>query len=94
MTDNDNPNIGDAIWIYMDYTDGNGNPANPTTLTWRVLKPSGVISALTPQSIATGRYKALVLFTEAGRWQYHLATDNAFGVVEEPYIDVKRSAFS
>lgn len=86
--------IGDKVTLYMWFYDGNGSPADPTTISVSVKNPAGTTSTPTATKISTGYYEAYVTPDKSGRWWYKYTSDSTFGVVEETYFDVKRSAFS
>jgi hypothetical protein len=62
--------VGDAVTVWVEFQGGDGQPADPTTVTLVVQAPDG--STLTPVlgNPSVGRYEAVVDVTQAGRWEH------------------------
>ncbi len=51
-----------------------GAPTDPTSITFTLRSPSGAVTTVTPEKMATGSYRVLLQPEEPGTWQYRWAT--------------------
>lgn len=76
--------VGDEIEVTANFTNLAGTPANPTTVTLRVLTPAGVASTVAASNTGTvGQYRGVISITEAGTWRYRFAGTGAVTAAEE-----------
>lgn len=63
--------VGDTNELELDvYSRATGLLTDPTSLALIVTSPSGAVTTIEPTKLATGRYRALVDCTAAGRWRF------------------------
>lgn len=81
---------GTTVRVTVTYKDpSSGALTNPTTVTLKVLKPSGaLVTNITPTSSATGVWSALVPTDEEGTWYARFVATGPAKVDTVPF-DVK-----
>lgn len=92
--------IGTAVFPTASFTDDTGLPANPTTVTFKTISPSGTLATYTYGSSSvvtrpeTGTYKAEIYPDEPGRWHTRweatgnkMAVEDNFTVQASPFYD-------
>lgn len=63
--------IGTDVLVTVTFTDVNGNPANPTTVTIKALDPlTKAVVVGTVTQVSTGVYQAVFTPESSGRWAY------------------------
>lgn len=87
--------IGDEIVLSADFTDENGNPANPVTVTLKILDPAGATTTFTTfTQPLTGRYEHSLVITMSGRWHYRFEGVGGVTQAEEHDFSVRQSVFA
>lgn len=82
------------------FTDANGDPADPDSVTFRLMPPDGVEVSFTWPADAEvvrdgpGLFHTLVTVDTAGRYPYRFEGTGAVTVAAEDVILVRHSAFS
>lgn len=86
--------VADGVRATAAFQDLNGNPADPTTITLKVLDPAGTITEPPVFRTGTGSYYAdFVLPNEPGSWSYRWEGTGDVQVAEEGKFTVRASAF-
>ena len=68
--------IGDQVQLAAAFTDENGDPADPTEVTFRIRKPDGTTTAYvygvdaTVVQTSVGNYTCTVDIDQSGTWRY------------------------
>lgn len=89
--------VGDSKTVGCDFTDDDGEPADPTDVTLIIHKPDGTVVTLTDVSTpaitnpAEGRYEVEVGFDMHGRWDFRYVGTGEIDEVDETWVRVKRS---
>jgi hypothetical protein len=86
--------IGDTVRLRATYTSTSGVAANPTTVVFLYLDPSGNTTTLTSASTSVpnpsvGEFHTDVILDEAGLWQYRVSSTGAIVTSEESYFIVR-----
>lgn len=99
---------GDEVRLFASFTNDDGDPSDPTSLTVRVLPPGGTeavhVYAAEPDPEAdppedvvqdeTGSYSLTLTPEVVGRWAYRFEGVGALASVDESFFWVRTSAFS
>lgn len=64
------PAVGNVARLSGAFTDENGDPADPTTVTVQILTPGNIETTETPIRDGAGLYHYDVTLTTPGTWQY------------------------
>lgn len=87
--------IGDVPRVRADFTNLEGVPTDPTTVTLQIRSPSGAVTtpaAVNDASVVGGFYYDLPL-SEAGTWTYRFVGTGAVAAADEATLYVERSSF-
>lgn len=91
---------GQSVRLTCAFTDADGAPANPTTVTCTVESPAGTETTYTSASTpaitnpSTGAFQLILTADQAGRWWYRWAgTTGAATPVDEGQFEVLGGAF-
>lgn len=71
--------VGQVIELQTVFTNDDGDPIDPTTVTCKVLQPDGVIAEPTASHIASGTYVAQFTPVQIGLHEYRFAGIDADG---------------
>ena len=86
---------GDRARVYAEFTDLNGNPVDPTSITVTVKAPNrDDIDTLAPVQVvqtATGRYHFDVDLDAEGTWRFKWTVTGALHAAEEGHLKVRPS---
>lgn len=85
--------VNNARTITAAFTNNAGINTNPTTVTFKLKDPTGVVTTPAPTNPQTGVYAATVYFDIAGTWEYGWLTDEPYGLNFEDYVEVADSYF-
>lgn len=90
--------VGDARTLRATFT-SSGVPVDPTTITVKIMAPSGTISTYTfaggdITKVQTGVYDYVLSITSSGKWKYKwFGTGTAQAASEDRTIDVQETMF-
>lgn len=80
----------------MTFTNADGAPANPTTVTIKVKDPTGARTSITLGIVndGVGKYHYDLPLTKAGQWFYRFEGTGAVTAADEKFFTVQKSAFA
>lgn len=85
--------VNNARTITAAFTNNAGVNTNPTTVTFSLKDPMGVVTTPATANPQTGVYVVTVYFDIAGEWKYGWLTDEPYGVNFEDKVEVAASYF-
>ena len=91
--------IGDEVYLTAAFTDENGDPADPTTVTFRSRKPDGTVTTYVygidaqVEYLSLGNYAVTLSVDLAGTWFYRWEGSDDPAAAEENIFTVRRSEF-
>lgn len=91
--------FGTTVYVNIAYLDDNGAPADPATVVFKTLSPSGLRRTYTYQTdtelarSSTGNYEVTLVPDEAGRWYVRWEATVPTSAVEDDFI-VQDSKFN
>lgn len=81
--------VGDVARLTATFTNDLGVPVAPTTVTLRILRPSGTTTTVATTITAVGSYRADVPLDQAGVWRYRWVSTGVASAAEESSFRVK-----
>lgn len=100
MSDPYDYDIGDEVAFTGTFTDADGSPVDPSTVTFKLRDPSGNVETLVydtdaqPTRVSTGVYRAVMSFDEAGEWVYRYESTGTGKAAATKTIYVRGDVFS
>lgn len=82
---------GDAPILFIEFKNAAGAAADPTAVVLTVRKPDGTAATPATTNPAPGRYEAVVLLDQHGRWDFHWQGTGAVQAAHRAYALVDRS---
>jgi len=86
--------VGEEVRLSCTFRDEEGNPTNPTTVTFKVIDGDGVETVYdSPVEERTGVWYQVITLTCSGTWRYRCegtgvlvaVSQKSFGVAPDPY---------
>jgi hypothetical protein len=81
--------VGDAVPLFVNFTNKAGAPTDPTTVVLTITNPAGVTTTPATTHPSTGHYEYDLLVTAAGTWDWEWTATGAVAAVERGSFTVR-----